>query len=208
MELEETSEEEGDPFDDLAERLDEREEDAWEDFAERAVEDGHFFRGGSAGERPDGDGDLEEAPVTEATPAVAVESPAPEAAGPSAVEILEQQAASSGGVPDDDGVASEGLESAIESETVPPEADETLEELIDEEDERLDPDDVRRVGDDEAEYVVPKDGYCEGCEHFSEPPDVGCAHRGTEIVEFEDLEHVRVRHCPVVEDRRQFEDLG
>jgi hypothetical protein len=55
----------------------------------------------------------------------------------------------------------------------------------------------------ENRYVdVSKHGYCETCEHFSEPPEVHCTHEGTEILEFIDVETVRVRNCPVVEERR------
>lgn len=57
------------------------------------------------------------------------------------------------------------------------------------------------VEDDEA--VVPKRAYCEGCEHFSAPPETACTHPGTEIRELVDVEHFRVVNCPVVERRRR-----
>ncbi|MFC7140052.1 hypothetical protein ACFQMA_09425 [Halosimplex aquaticum] len=53
---------------------------------------------------------------------------------------------------------------------------------------------------------VSKHAYCEGCEHFSPPPDVACAHEGTEILEFVDVESVRVANCPVVAERRELGD--
>lgn len=52
---------------------------------------------------------------------------------------------------------------------------------------------------------VSKHSYCEGCEYFSPPPDVSCGHEGTEIVEFLDMETVRVVDCPVVTEREELE---
>jgi hypothetical protein len=53
---------------------------------------------------------------------------------------------------------------------------------------------------------VSKHSYCEQCEYFSEPPDIDCSHDGTEIVEFLDVETVRVVDCPVVAERKELED--
>jgi len=53
---------------------------------------------------------------------------------------------------------------------------------------------------------VSKHSYCEGCEFFSAPPDAVCTHEGTEIVEFLDMETVRVVDCPVVAERKELED--
>jgi hypothetical protein len=52
---------------------------------------------------------------------------------------------------------------------------------------------------------VSKHSYCEQCEYFSEPPAVHCSHEGTEIVEFLDMETVRVVDCPVVTERKKLE---
>jgi len=52
---------------------------------------------------------------------------------------------------------------------------------------------------------VSKHPYCEQCEHFSDPPEIHCAHEGTEILEFLDVETVRVVDCPVVEERKELE---
>lgn len=52
---------------------------------------------------------------------------------------------------------------------------------------------------------VPKHTYCEACKWFSEPPEVACGHEGTDIVEFTDLETVRVVDCPIVEERRDLQ---
>ncbi|MEF8820916.1 MAG: hypothetical protein V5A52_01445 [Halovenus sp.] len=63
------------------------------------------------------------------------------------------------------------------------------------------------VGDvqDRTYADVSKHSYCEQCEYFSEPPAVHCNHEGTEIVEFLDMETVRVVDCPVVTEREKLE---
>lgn len=53
---------------------------------------------------------------------------------------------------------------------------------------------------------VSKHRYCEQCEHFSEPPEMSCMHEGTEIVEFLDMETVRVVDCPIVTERERLEN--
>lgn len=53
-----------------------------------------------------------------------------------------------------------------------------------------------------GETVVPKRRYCQGCEHFSDPPDVACTHPDGEIVEVVDIARFRVRNCPIVAFRR------
>lgn len=59
------------------------------------------------------------------------------------------------------------------------------------------------AGDGPAEHVVPKRSYCQRCPKgaFSPPPDVHCTHPGTTILEFADIDHVRVRNCPVAAER-------
>jgi len=52
---------------------------------------------------------------------------------------------------------------------------------------------------------VSKHAFCEQCEHFSKPPAVTCNHDGTEIVEFRDMETVRLIDCPVVAEREALE---
>lgn len=52
---------------------------------------------------------------------------------------------------------------------------------------------------------VSKHSYCEQCEYFSPPPNVSCGHEGTDIVEFLDMETVRVVDCPVVTEREELE---
>lgn len=59
------------------------------------------------------------------------------------------------------------------------------------------------IEDDDGEgTVVPKGSYCQKCEHFSAPPQVACDNAGTDILELVDVDHFRVRDCPVVERRR------
>ena len=53
---------------------------------------------------------------------------------------------------------------------------------------------------------VSKHSYCEQCEYFSPPPNVSCGHEGTDIVEFLDMETVRVVDCPIVTEREELED--
>ncbi len=52
---------------------------------------------------------------------------------------------------------------------------------------------------------VSKHRFCEGCEHFSAPPDVSCAHETAEIIEFLDMDTVRLLDCPVVAEREALE---
>lgn len=58
------------------------------------------------------------------------------------------------------------------------------------------------VAAESDETIVSTQHYCRSCEYFSEPPEVHCNHEGTTIVEFVDLEHAKVRDCPVVARRR------
>ena len=65
-------------------------------------------------------------------------------------------------------------------------------------------DPAESLAEDERDVrEISKRTYCQGCEHFSDPPDVRCGHEGTEILEAVDLERFRVVNCPVVkEDER------
>lgn len=65
--------------------------------------------------------------------------------------------------------------------------------------------DTLEAGAERVEAVVPKNQFCERCEHFSEPPEVACGHEGTEIRELVDVEQFRVVDCPVVASRRSLE---
>ncbi|GCF12685.1 hypothetical protein Harman_06200 [Haloarcula mannanilytica] len=58
----------------------------------------------------------------------------------------------------------------------------------------------------ESRYAeVSKHRYCEQCEHFSEPPNARCTNDGTEIMEFLDMETVRLLNCPVVAEQHEIE---
>ena len=189
MELEGDTEAEREPFADLAERLGERGDDpeaAWDAFAERADQ-------GSDGASASAE------PATGAEDAAGAASAEPEA---SAAEPLEPSGEDLEGA-DEPAVTSPPT---IDAEPVEPEAAAALDELIDEEDERLAGEAVRRVAE-ERTYVVPKADFCETCEHFSAPPEMACGNEGTELVEFEDMEHVRVRDCPVVEERQAYDEI-
>lgn len=59
----------------------------------------------------------------------------------------------------------------------------------------------------ESRYAeVSKHRYCEQCEHFSAPPNAHCTNDGTEIMEFLDMETVRLLDCPVVAEQHEIED--
>lgn len=45
---------------------------------------------------------------------------------------------------------------------------------------------------------VEKRSYCQGCEYFSEPPDVACGHEGTDILSVPTMTTFRVADCPFV----------
>ncbi|AEM56671.1 hypothetical protein HISP_05410 [Haloarcula hispanica N601] len=70
---------------------------------------------------------------------------------------------------------------------------------------------IAEDGDDktspESRYAeVSKHRYCEQCEHFSAPPNAHCTNEGTEIMEFLDMETVRLLDCPVVAEQHEIED--
>ncbi|WP_256545576.1 hypothetical protein [Halobellus inordinatus] len=51
-----------------------------------------------------------------------------------------------------------------------------------------------------TEHVVSKTKYCQKCPYLTEPPELACAHDGTEIVAVVDADHFRVRECPMVDE--------
>jgi hypothetical protein len=57
------------------------------------------------------------------------------------------------------------------------------------------------------EVVVSKHEFCEGCPHFTAPPDIECTHEGTSILEFLDPDEVRVKNCPIVRERRELGEV-
>ena len=52
--------------------------------------------------------------------------------------------------------------------------------------------------DGETEALIDKRAYCQQCPYFSAPPEIGCRHAGTEIVEVLTDGRFRVTNCPVV----------
>jgi hypothetical protein len=52
---------------------------------------------------------------------------------------------------------------------------------------------------------VSKHRFCEQCEFFSSPPNAHCTHGEAEIIEYLDMETVRLLNCPVVAEQRQLE---
>jgi len=68
------------------------------------------------------------------------------------------------------------------------------------------PADERADGSSIAE--VSKHDYCESCEYFSEAPEIHCTHDGTEILDFLDMETVRLSDCPIVAKHKGLEGEG
>lgn len=53
---------------------------------------------------------------------------------------------------------------------------------------------------------VSKHRFCEQCEFFAEPPAAHCTHEEANILEFLDMEQVRVVNCPIVAEQQRIED--
>lgn len=57
--------------------------------------------------------------------------------------------------------------------------------------------------DAEEVRTIPKSKYCQRCEFFTEPPEVGCTHEGTTIRSEASMEEFEVVDCPkILEDER------
>lgn len=54
---------------------------------------------------------------------------------------------------------------------------------------------------DGTEHVVQTSSFCEQCVYVDDPPEARCTYDGSEIVEFVDEDHVRVKNCPIVARR-------
>ncbi|WP_435359349.1 hypothetical protein [Haloarchaeobius sp. DFWS5] len=59
----------------------------------------------------------------------------------------------------------------------------------------------------ETRRTVAKAKYCQRCEFFSAPPEVGCGHDGTRIVEEADIDHFEVANCPKVREDEALENV-
>jgi len=68
-----------------------------------------------------------------------------------------------------------------------------------------DEDEEPAVPDDDRYAEVSKHAFCEQCEHFSDPPNSHCTHERAEIIEYLDMERVRLLDCPVVARRQDLE---
>lgn len=106
----------------------------------------------------------------------------------------------------------EPVEDAFEDVAVEDvEADEIWAEVTEEKHQEL-ADETAKTESSEAGQLssevdeVSKHDYCEGCEYFSEAPEIRCTHEGTEILEFVDMDHVRVSNCPIVAERKGLEE--
>ncbi|WP_254863409.1 hypothetical protein [Halovivax gelatinilyticus] len=53
---------------------------------------------------------------------------------------------------------------------------------------------------------ISKRTYCHQCEHFSDPPAVGCTNEGTSILELDDIDTFVVANCPIVLEEESLED--
>ncbi|ACV47472.1 MULTISPECIES: hypothetical protein [Halomicrobium] len=101
-------------------------------------------------------------------------------------------------VPDRDGDPFGGGESAFEQVDVGEIDADAVWESID--------DDREPEVPEESRYAeVSKHAYCEQCPFFSEPPEAHCTHETAEIVEYLDMDRVRLFDCPVVAEREDLE---
>lgn len=57
----------------------------------------------------------------------------------------------------------------------------------------------------DRDVTVVEKRLCQGCEHFSDPPETACRHEGTTIEAEVDTDHFRVVDCPVVAAREEDE---
>jgi len=71
--------------------------------------------------------------------------------------------------------------------------------------ESLDGDESADIGDGTRYVEVSKHRFCEQCEHFASPPAARCTHEEAEIIEYLDMETVRLLDCPVVAEQRRLE---
>ena len=90
-------------------------------------------------------------------------------------------------------------ESAFEAVDVEELDDEELWEAIDSEDETP-------IADERRYSEVSKHRFCEQCEFFAEPPASHCNHDEASIMEFLDMDKVRVVNCPIVAEQRRIEN--
>lgn len=149
--------------------------------------EGEFLRGGAATAAAPDAGDGQDAP----NPETSVE--------PTSLSGISEESASPS-TEFDYRTPEESHEATPDDEFTPGPPDQpTREDSFDPVDEERD-DGVTREGD--GVYVLPKDTYCERCEHLDDPPGVRCCAPDAEILELVDTSHLRVEGCPVVEAER------
>lgn len=92
-----------------------------------------------------------------------------------------------------------GADSAFEAVDIDALDDEELWEAIDS-------DDTTATVEETRYSEVSKHRFCEQCEFFAEPPASRCTHEEANILEYLDMEHVRVVNCPIVAEQRRIEN--
>jgi len=177
---------EGDPFSELA-----------KDYGDRVKADADFtqddpFIDSSPGMRTTEETDEQDASADERL----FQPETPELAEPSSVEDTDlfMDSVSRSGDPFE---SADGLFTSPDIETIDP--DSVWQELTSRQSDDSKRERVRTYAD------VSKHAFCEQCEYFSNPPAVSCTHEGTDIVEFRDMETVRLIDCPVVAERKELE---
>jgi len=92
-----------------------------------------------------------------------------------------------------------GAESAFEAVDV---------DALDEEElwEAIESDDTTATAQHKRYSEVSKHRFCEQCEFFAEPPASHCTHEEASILEYLDMERVRVVNCPIVAEQRRIEN--
>ncbi|MCG1003913.1 MULTISPECIES: hypothetical protein [Halobacterium] len=65
--------------------------------------------------------------------------------------------------------------------------------------------DVDGMEEVDRDVTVVQKRLCQGCQHFSDPPETACRHDGTTIEAEVDTDHFRVVDCPVVAAREETE---
>ncbi|MFC7077261.1 ICP22 family protein [Haloarcula halophila] len=214
-----TDDREGDPF----ERLTGDDEESTDDTAPEVTDvfedtppapnddgDDHFEQGWS--DEADGDDVFERTGTGEATDDGATRSHSdPQGAQPTGPTVDDGPAPGSAddpfdGMDDREGDPFEGGESAFERVDVGSiDADSVWEEITAEDDDGPAGESVTEVPD--VGYAeVSKHRYCEQCEFFSGPPEVNCSHDEARILEFVDMETVRLADCPIVAEQRALEN--
>jgi hypothetical protein len=141
-----------------------------------------------------------------------VEDPVPAATGdvgsgapdPEDDPMVPDQSTGEDTVPDDDEMGEAFDDMAVDEV----EADEVWATVAEEEEGSLSESDETAPGESPVEAnvaEVSKHDYCEGCEYLSEAPEIHCTHEGTEILDFVDMDNVRVSNCPIVAERQGLE---